>query len=76
MEKKRNWKKASWRLFSGLLISFNGVALFLVTYHDYGIDAGRTWMIGILCLLCLIDGVIDFCRGISLLRDGDKTKEE
>ena len=76
MEKKRNWKKASWRLFSGLLISFNGVALFLVTCHDYGIDAGRTWMIGVLCLLCLIDGVIDLYRGISLLRGGDKTKEE
>ena len=76
MEKTRNWKRAAWHLFSGLLISFNGVALFLVTCHDYGIDAGRTWMIGVLCLLCLIDGVIDFCRGISLLRGGDKTKEE
>ena len=76
MEKKWNWKRAAWHLFSGLLISFNGVALFLVTCHDYGIDAGRTWMIGILCLLCLIDGVIDFCRGISFLRGGDKAKEE
>lgn len=76
MEKKGDWKKAAWHFFSGLLISFNGVTLFLLTYRNNGIGVDRTWITGILCLLCMIGGVMDFCRGVSLLRGGDKVKDK
>ena len=65
MEKTRNWKKVT-----KILVFFLGAAVFVLN----GItQITSNYALGLMWFIC---SVLFICRGISLLRDGDKTKEE
>ena len=65
MEKTRNWKKVT-----KILVFFLGAAVFVLN----GItQITSTHALGLMWFIC---SVLFIYRGISLLRGGDKTKEE
>lgn len=65
MEKKRNWKKVT-----KILVFFLGAAVFVLN----GItQITSNYALGLMWFIC---SVLFIYRGISLLRGGDKTKEE
>lgn len=65
MEKKRNWKKVT-----KILVFFLGAAVFVLN----GItQITSNYALGLMWFIC---SVLFIYRGISLLRGGDKAKEE
>lgn len=65
MEKTRNWKKVT-----KILVFFLGAAVFVLN----GItQITSNYALGLMWFIC---SVLFIYRGISLLRGGDKTKEE
>lgn len=65
MEKKWNWKKVT-----KILVFFLGAAVFVLN----GItQITSNYALGLMWFIC---SVLFIYRGISLLRGGDKTKEE
>lgn len=75
MEKqRREWKRAAGPLFSGVLLVFVGVMNLGPAWEAYAADSGQGWMLGVF-LLSMILGVIELCRGVSILWSGNKKKE-
>ena len=73
-KKKREWNRAAGALFFGALLVFIGVMNLGPAWEGYAADSSQGWMLGIF-LLSMILGVIELCRGASILWGDNKIKE-